>query len=126
LGFCPGSQLQAEVAVPSIGFIWKSDPLNMSKSHFAILGEEINGRYCVLPYMIGCLKQWRIVPCLCDSAVCIRQISGLLATTRSVHRIWILRSGTDNYLAHINIGRRRPIKLATREGIRSKQDPQHG
>jgi hypothetical protein len=43
---CPGSQLQAEVAVPSIGFIWKSDPLNMSKSHSAILEEEINGRYC--------------------------------------------------------------------------------
>jgi hypothetical protein len=43
---CPGSKLQAEVAVPCIGFIWKSDPLNMSKSHFAILEEEINGRYC--------------------------------------------------------------------------------
>jgi len=70
---CPGSQLQAEVAVPSIGFIWKSDPLNMSKSHFAILGEEIHGRTAFLPYMIGRrLKQWRIVPCLCDSAVCIR------------------------------------------------------
>ena len=26
-----------------------------------------------------------------------------------------LRSGTDNYLAHINTGRRPPIKLATRE-----------
>jgi len=42
----PRSQLQVEVAVPSVGFIWKSDPLNMSKSHFAILEEEINGRYC--------------------------------------------------------------------------------
>jgi len=61
------------VAVPSIGFIWKPDPLNMSKSHFAILEEEINGRYCCFTlYMIGRLKQWRIVPCLCDAAVCIR------------------------------------------------------
>jgi len=46
--------------------------------------------------------------------------------TATHRRIWTLRTGTDNYLAHINIGRRRPIKLATHEGIRSKQNPQHG
>jgi hypothetical protein len=38
-------QMEAEVEVPSIGFSWKSDPLNTSKSDFAIIGEEVNGRY---------------------------------------------------------------------------------
>jgi hypothetical protein len=33
------------VEVPSIGFAWKSDPLNTSSSAFAIVGEEVNGRY---------------------------------------------------------------------------------
>ena len=38
-------QMEAEVAVPSIGFSWKSDSLTTSKSDFAIMGEEVNGRY---------------------------------------------------------------------------------
>lgn len=38
-------QLEAQVDVPSIGFSWKSDPLNTSKCDFAIIGEEVNGRY---------------------------------------------------------------------------------
>ena len=38
-------QLEAEVEVPSIGFSWKSDPLNTSKCDFAIIGQEVNGRY---------------------------------------------------------------------------------
>jgi hypothetical protein len=38
-------QMEAEVEVPSIGFSWKSDPLNTSKCDFAIIGEEVNGRY---------------------------------------------------------------------------------
>ena len=38
-------QLEVEVEVPSIGFSWKSDPLNASKADFAIIGEEVNGRY---------------------------------------------------------------------------------
>lgn len=38
-------QLEAQVEVPSIGFSWKSDPLSTSKSDFAIIGEEVNGRY---------------------------------------------------------------------------------
>jgi hypothetical protein len=38
-------QMEAEVAVPSIGFSWKSDPLETSKCAFAIIGEEVNGRY---------------------------------------------------------------------------------
>ncbi len=38
-------QLEAQVDVPSIGFTWKSDPLNTSKADVAILGDEVNGRY---------------------------------------------------------------------------------
>jgi len=38
-------QLEAQVEVPSIGFSRKSDPLNTSKCDFAIIGEEVNGRY---------------------------------------------------------------------------------
>ena len=38
-------QMEAEVAVPSIGFSWKSDSLNTSRSAFAIMGQEVNGRY---------------------------------------------------------------------------------
>jgi len=38
-------QLEAQVEVPSIGFSWKSDPLDTSKCGFAIIGEEVNGRY---------------------------------------------------------------------------------
>jgi len=37
--------LEAEVEVPSIGFSWKSDPLNTSKADVAIIEEEVNGRY---------------------------------------------------------------------------------
>ena len=38
-------QLEAQIDVPSIGFSWKSDPLETSKCDFAIMGEEVNGRY---------------------------------------------------------------------------------
>jgi hypothetical protein len=38
-------QLEAQVDVPSIGFTWKSDPLNTSKADIAIVGDEVNGRY---------------------------------------------------------------------------------
>jgi len=38
-------QLEAEVEIPSIGFSWKSDPLAESKCAFAIMGDEVNGRY---------------------------------------------------------------------------------
>jgi hypothetical protein len=37
--------MEAEVEVSSMGFSWKSDPLNTSKCDFAIIGEEVNGRY---------------------------------------------------------------------------------
>ena len=38
-------QMEAEVEIPSIDFSWKSDPLLTSKCDFAIMGEEVNGRY---------------------------------------------------------------------------------
>lgn len=38
-------QMEAKVEVPSIGFSWKSDALETSKCDFAIMGDEINGRY---------------------------------------------------------------------------------
>lgn len=38
-------QLEAEVEVPSIGFSWKSGPLSTSDAEFAIIGDEVNGRY---------------------------------------------------------------------------------
>jgi hypothetical protein len=38
-------QLEAEIEVPSIGFSWKADPLDTSKCDFAIIGEEVNGRF---------------------------------------------------------------------------------
>ena len=42
-------QMEAEVEVPSLGFKWKSDPLDTSRSDFAIVGEEVNGRYFDTP-----------------------------------------------------------------------------
>jgi len=44
-GFRASCQLEAQVEVPSIGFSWKSDPLEKSQAAFAIIGEEVNGRY---------------------------------------------------------------------------------
>jgi hypothetical protein len=37
--------LAAQVEVPSVGFSWKSDPIETSRANFAIMGEEANGRY---------------------------------------------------------------------------------
>lgn len=38
-------QMEAQIEVPSIGFSWKSDPINTSKCDVATMGEEVNGRY---------------------------------------------------------------------------------
>lgn len=38
-------QMEAQVEVPSIGFSWKSDALEKSRADFAVMGEEVNGRY---------------------------------------------------------------------------------
>ena len=44
-GFRAKAQIEAQVKVPSIGFSWKSDPLSKSHANFAIIGDEVNGRY---------------------------------------------------------------------------------
>jgi len=38
-------QLEAQVEVPSAGFSWKSDPIGTSHADFAVMGEEVNGRF---------------------------------------------------------------------------------
>jgi hypothetical protein len=44
-GFKASAQLEATIRVPSIGFIFKTDPLESSKSDFAVMGAEVNGKY---------------------------------------------------------------------------------
>ena len=44
-GFIAKAQLEAAIHVPSIDFSWKSDPLETSSCSFAVMGEEVNGRY---------------------------------------------------------------------------------
>ncbi|GAC1530104.1 MAG: hypothetical protein NVS2B16_37170 [Chloroflexota bacterium] len=44
-GFRATCQMEAEVEVPSIGFRWKSDPMETSTCSFAVIGDEVNGRY---------------------------------------------------------------------------------
>lgn len=44
-GFQATAQLEAAVRVPALDFSWKSDPLESSHANFAVLGEEVNGRY---------------------------------------------------------------------------------
>ncbi|HXM95407.1 MAG TPA: hypothetical protein VOA64_14330 [Candidatus Dormibacteraeota bacterium] len=38
-------QMEAQMEVPSIGYSWKSDPLEKSRADFAVIGEEVNGCY---------------------------------------------------------------------------------
>ncbi len=44
-GWKATSQLSARVTVPSIGFTWKSDPIETSRAAFGVIGEEWNGKY---------------------------------------------------------------------------------
>ena len=44
-GFKAGAQLEATIRVPSIDFIFKTDPMETSKCDFAVLGSEVNGKY---------------------------------------------------------------------------------
>jgi hypothetical protein len=44
-GYRATAEIAAEVEVPSINFAWKSDPLSASHANFAIIGDEVNGRY---------------------------------------------------------------------------------
>jgi hypothetical protein len=44
-GFKATARLEATIRVPSIGFLFKTDPLETSKSDFAVMGTEVNGKY---------------------------------------------------------------------------------
>ncbi len=44
-GFKASAQLEATITVPSIDFTFKTDPLESSKSDFAVMGDEVNGKY---------------------------------------------------------------------------------
>ena len=44
-GFKAAAQLEAVVRVPSIDFVFKTDPLETSRCDFAVMGGEVNGRY---------------------------------------------------------------------------------
>lgn len=48
-GFKAVAQLEATVRVPSIGFTFKTDPLEASRCDFAVMGFEANGRYYNAP-----------------------------------------------------------------------------
>jgi hypothetical protein len=45
-GFLATCRMEARVAVPSVGFIWKSDPIDKCPpASFAVIGTEVNGKY---------------------------------------------------------------------------------
>lgn len=44
-GFKATGQLEATIRVPSIDFVFKTDPLETSSCDFAVMGNEVNGRY---------------------------------------------------------------------------------
>jgi hypothetical protein len=44
-GFKAEAQLQATIRVPSIDFIFKTDPMEASKCDFSVMGSEVNGKY---------------------------------------------------------------------------------
>lgn len=39
------AKLEASVNIPGLDFSWRSDPLESSSASFAVMGEEVNGRY---------------------------------------------------------------------------------
>ena len=45
VGFKATAQLEAEIRVPSIDFVFTTDPLETSKADFAVMGTEVNGKY---------------------------------------------------------------------------------
>jgi hypothetical protein len=44
-GFRATAQLEAAFRVPSLDFTFQTDPLESSTSDFAVMGDEVNGRY---------------------------------------------------------------------------------
>ncbi|GAC1532974.1 MAG: hypothetical protein NVS2B8_21950 [Vulcanimicrobiaceae bacterium] len=49
------AQLEFDVRIPAIDFVWKTDPLARSSARFAIVGTESNGRYheITMPALAG-------------------------------------------------------------------------
>jgi hypothetical protein len=43
-GFKAGAQLEATIRVPSIDFIFTTDPMRTSNCDFAVMGSELNGK----------------------------------------------------------------------------------
>lgn len=41
------AQLEATIRVPSIDFVFKTDPLETAHCDFAVMGSEVNGKYYV-------------------------------------------------------------------------------
>ena len=45
-GFLAVCRMEAHVVVPSIGFTWRSDPIDKCPpAAFAVIGNEVNGKY---------------------------------------------------------------------------------
>jgi hypothetical protein len=45
-GFLATCRMKARVEVPSIGFTWRSDPIDKCPpAAFAVIGDEVNGKY---------------------------------------------------------------------------------
>jgi hypothetical protein len=44
-GYRATAQAEATTEVPSLNFSWKSDPIGTSNAAFAIIGNEVNGKY---------------------------------------------------------------------------------
>ena len=44
-GYRAMAQAEAMVEVPLLNFSWKSDPIETSRATFAIIGNEVNGKY---------------------------------------------------------------------------------
>ena len=45
-GFLAFCRMEARVAVPSMGFSWRSDPIDKCPpAAFAVIGKEVNGKY---------------------------------------------------------------------------------
>jgi hypothetical protein len=44
-GFKAAAQLEATIRVPSLNFVFKTDSLETSRSDFAVMGDEVNGKY---------------------------------------------------------------------------------
>jgi len=44
-GFKADATLEATVRVPSMDFVFKTDPLETSRCDFAAMGQEVNGKY---------------------------------------------------------------------------------